>query len=182
MDITVENRALVVVAGLPGSGKSTLLRRTWADVPIAVIDTDHIRSWLARVLPPNIPYAVCRPFVHLVNTTRVLLALLFSSRVVVLHDPATGAATRTVFALLGALTRRPRHLVWIDCTAEEALAGQIARGRVLLSWSFARHMRKSPAVRAQLIAGRTPPGWHSARLVSRETASAGLKLHVGLAV
>lgn len=178
MDITVESRALVVVAGLPGSGKSTLLRRAKADVPIRVLDTDHVRSALARLLPSSVPYGWYRPLVHVLHTARVLAVVLFSRRPVLLHDPATGAGTRTVFALLGTVSGRARHFVWIDCTPSEALAGQVARGRVLLKWSFARHMRRAPVVRARLLAGRRPPGWSSARLVDRDTASTGLYLKV----
>ncbi|CAM3330023.1 AAA family ATPase [Kibdelosporangium persicum] len=178
MDITVESRALVVVAGLPGSGKSTLLRRTQANVPICVLDTDHMRSLLARLLPRSVPYGWYRPLVHLLHTARVLVTVLCSPRPVLLHDPATGAGTRTAFAVIGAITRRHRHFIWIDCTPAEALAGQVARGRVLLKWSFARHMRRSPEVRSRLLAGLRPQGWHTAQLVDRHAASTGLHLKV----
>jgi AAA domain len=178
MDITVESRALIVVAGLPGSGKSTLLRQTQANVPIAVLDTDHLRSWFTRTLPANTPYALCRPFVHILHTLRILVMVVCSARPIVLHDPATGAGTRIAFALIGAITGRSRHLIWIDCTPAEALAGQVQRGRVLLKWAFASHVRRTPALRNRLLAGRTPQGWHTARLVDRPTASAGLRLQV----
>jgi hypothetical protein len=179
MDITVESRSLVVVAGLPGSGKSTLLRRTRANVPIAVIDTDHVRSWFVRVLPVRVPYGICRPFVHILHTVRVLITVVCSGRPVLLHDPATGAGTRFVFAAIGALTGRPRHLIFIDCSPDEALAGQVARGRVLLKWSFAKHVHRTPALRSSLLAGQTPQGWHTARLVNRDTVRSGLNLLVG---
>jgi hypothetical protein len=178
MDITVESRALVVVAGLPGAGKSTLLRRTRANVPIAVIDTDHLRSWFTRMLPKNTPYAVCRPVVHILHTCRVLIMVACSARPIVLHDPATGAGTRMIFALIGALTGRRRHLIWIDCTPAEALAGQQQRGRVLLKWAFAGHVRRSPTLRRHLRAGRPLRGWHTATMVDRRTVSAGLHVRV----
>ncbi|ONI81167.1 Zeta toxin [Actinosynnema sp. ALI-1.44] len=178
MDITVESRALVVVAGLPGSGKSTLLRRAQANVPIRVLDTDHVRSALARLMPRSVPYGWYRPLVHVVHAARVLAVVLFAQQPVLVHDPATGAGSRAVFALIGALSRRERHFIWIDCTPAEALAGQVARGRVLLKWSFARHMRRSPAVRSRLSAGWRPPGWHSARLIDREETNSGLYLKV----
>src|SRR5688572_5533087 len=123
MDITVESRALVVVAGLPGSGKSTLLRHTQANVPITVLDTDHVRSLMARLLPRSVPYGWYRPLVHLLHTARMLGIVLFSSRPVLLHDPATGAGSRLAFAVIGALSRRDRHFIWVDCTPAEALAG-----------------------------------------------------------
>ncbi|ALG07106.1 AAA family ATPase [Kibdelosporangium phytohabitans] len=179
MDITVESRALVVVAGLPGSGKSTLLRRTQANVPIRVLDTDHVRSLMARLFPRSVPYGWYRPLVHVLHAARVLAVVLFSRRPVLVHDPATGAGSRTLFALIGALSGRDRHFLWIDCTPAEALAGQVARGRVLLKWSFARHMRRSPIVRARLLAGIRPLGWNTAQLVDRATANSGLYLKVG---
>lgn len=166
------------MAGLPGSGKSTLLRHTQANVPISVLDTDHVRALLARLLPRSVPYGWYRPLVHLLHTARVLMIVLCSSRPVLLHDPATGAGTRAAFALIGVLSRRHRHFIWIDCTPAEALAGQLARGRVLLKWSFARHMRRSPAMRSRLLAGQRPQGWHTAQLVDRHTASTGLQLKV----
>ncbi|MCE7006473.1 ATP-binding protein [Kibdelosporangium philippinense] len=178
MDITVESRALVVVAGLPGSGKSTLLRHAKANVPISVLDTDQVRALLGRLLPSSLPYGWYRPFVHILHTARLLATVLFSSRPVLVHDPATGAGARTAFALMGALSRRHKHFIWIDCTPAEALAGQVARGRVLLKWSFARHMRRSPQVRSRLLAGRRPQGWHTAQVVDRTTASTGLQLKV----
>ncbi|MBP2320236.1 hypothetical protein JOF56_000621 [Kibdelosporangium banguiense] len=178
MDITVESRALVLVAGLPGSGKSTLLRRTRANVPISVIDTDHLRNWLRRVLPSSVPYGWYRPLVHLLNTARIVGTVICSSRPVLVHDPATGAAARTAFAVIGAISGRRRHLIWIDCSPAEALAGQVARGRVLLKWSFARHARRSPVMRSRLLAGRTPQGWHTARIVGRDVASTGLCVRV----
>ncbi|RSM89569.1 Zeta toxin [Kibdelosporangium aridum] len=178
MDFTVESRALVVVAGLPGSGKSTLLRRTQANVPISVLDTDHVRALLARLLPRSVPYGWYRPLVHVLHTARLLAIVLFASGPVLVHDPATGAGARTAFALMGVVSRRRRHFIWIDCSPAEALAGQVARGRVLLKWSFARHMRRSPQVRSRLLAGRCPQGWHTAQLVDRTTASTGLQLKV----
>ncbi|MEV4312818.1 AAA family ATPase [Actinocrispum sp. NPDC049592] len=177
MDITVESRALVVVAGLPGAGKSTLLRRTRANVPIAVIDTDQLRTWFRRVLPARTPYAVCRPVVHILHTLRVLIMVVCSERPIVLHDPATRTSTRVLFAVVGALTGRRRHLIWVDCTPAEALAGQEQRGRVLLKWAFAGHVRRSPELRRQLTNGRLR-GWHSAQVVDRSAASKGLRLQV----
>jgi hypothetical protein len=182
MDISVERRALLVVAGLPGSGKSTLLRRTHASTPIAVLDTDHVRAWLARIFSTRVPYSYYRPLVHLLHSLRVLGVLVFSARPVVVHDPATGAGTRALFAIAGSITGRPCHLLWVDCTPAEALAGQIARGRVLLKWSFARHLRRAPAVCTRLRAGHTPQGWRSATVVDRLTVTDGLYLTVTEAV
>ncbi|WP_020671606.1 AAA family ATPase [Amycolatopsis nigrescens] len=179
LQLTVEPRALLVIAGLPGAGKSTLLRNTRASAPIDVLDTDQVRARLRARLPANTPYGWYRPLVHLLHAVRVLRALVRAPGPVVLHDPATGAGTRAVLVLLGALTGRPRHLLWIDCSPTEALIGQRSRGRVLLGWSFSRHARRAPRFRARLAAGRPPRGWLEASMADRAEARDGLHLRVG---
>src|SRR5690606_32068255 len=96
-----------------------------------------------HVLPRGHPYSYYRPLVHVLHTLRLVATAMRAPGPVVVHDPATGALTRTAFVVLGVLTGRSRHLLWIDCTAHEALAGQHHRGRVLPRWSFARHVRNA---------------------------------------
>ncbi|WP_158888781.1 AAA family ATPase [Amycolatopsis anabasis] len=179
--LLIERRELLVVAGLPGAGKSTLLRNTRASAPVEILDTDQMRAWLAARFPPGTPYGRYRPLVHVLHELRVLRALLRAPGPVVVHDPATGAAARAVLAALGALTGRPRRLLWIDCSAEEALHGQRSRGRVLLGWSFSRHARRAPRVRERLLAGRSPRGWRTASVTCRAQTRGGLYLQVASA-
>lgn len=177
LEMTIGPRALLVIAGLPGSGKSTLLRSTQASRPVEVLDSDQMRDRLAAALPPGTPYRRYRPAVHVLHRLRVVLAAARVAGPVVVHDPATGAATRAWLMLTGLVTGRRRHLLWVDCTPEEALAGQRARGRVLRRTSFGRHLRRLPRVRTLLFEGR-PRGWQETTVIDRETAGRGLHLVV----
>ncbi|WP_106178183.1 AAA family ATPase [Prauserella shujinwangii] len=176
--VAVEQRSLLVVAGLPGAGKSTLLRDVVATSPVAVLDTDQIRARLRTMFPASTPYAWYRPLVHLLQNLRLVLTALVAPGPVVVHDPATGGIRRAAFVVLGMVTGRTRHLLWIDCTVGEALAGQRVRGRVLTSRSFSRHAHNAPRMRARLLAGRMPRGWHTAGLRPRPDARRGLRVEV----
>ncbi len=178
LGIGLRPRALLVVAGLPGAGKSTLLRETGGNGTVTVLDTDQIRARLRRLLPAGTPYSWYRPLVHLLHLARLVAAAIRAKGPVVVHDPATGPFARAAFVALGLLTGRTRHLLWLDCTVAEALEGQRARGRVLLSWSFSRHVRHLPRVRALLGAG-PPRGWCDLMVIDRPTARRGLHLTVG---
>ncbi|WP_199433581.1 AAA family ATPase [Qaidamihabitans albus] len=178
LQVRIEHRALLVVAGLPGAGKSTLLRNVVATAPITVLDTDQIRARLRALFPPGMPYAWYRPLVHLLQTLRLVLTAVRATGPLVVHDPATGGATRAAFVALGMLTGRTRHLLWIDCTVAEALAGQHQRGRVLLGWSFSRHARNAPRIRDRLLTGKAPRGWAAATATGRADARHGLRIVV----
>jgi predicted kinase len=175
--IDVGRRTLLVVAGMPGAGKSTLLRGLCASDPVEVLDTDQVRARLA-VRFPHTPYGRYRPLVHVLHDVRVLGALIRAPGPVVVHDPATGALTRAVLVVLAALTGRAGHLLWVDCTEQEAVDGQHSRGRILLRWSFRRHARRASRIRARLLAGRSPRGWRSASVTDRSSARRGLYLSV----
>lgn len=164
--VAIERRALVVVAGLPGSGKSTLLRAVCSSALVTVVDSDHDRAWLAARLPKNTPYARYRPLVHTLHRLRIAVLATIAPGPIAVHAPATGLGTRLTLVAIGVLTRRPRHLLWVDCTPEQALAGQIERGRIVRAKSFAKHVRRAPRLRAKLNAG-PPRGWQSARVVER---------------
>ena len=172
--MTIEPRSLVVVAGLPGSGKSTLLRRTEVDGPVAVLDSDQTRERVRALVPEGTAYSRYRPLVHMLHRLRVTARVIREPGPVVVHDPATGAATRTWLMLLGRLSGRSRHFVWVECSPEDAAAGQRARGRVLRGPSFARHVRRLARMRAVLDAG--PRGWQATIVVDRAAAAAGLRL------
>ncbi|MCE7005894.1 Zeta toxin [Kibdelosporangium philippinense] len=161
--MAVQRRSLVVVAGLPGAGKSTLLRDVGPSV--TVVDSDQIREWLASRLPSGTPYSRYRPLVHIVHRIRIALAAIFAPGPVAVHDPATGVGTRLTLVIIGTLTWRVLHFIWVETTPEEALAGQRARGRVLRKASFARHVGRS----RRLDLSRPPRGWRSITVVGRRT-------------
>ncbi|MFC0110028.1 ATP-binding protein [Kibdelosporangium aridum] len=159
----VQRRSLVVVAGLPGAGKSTLLKDVGPGV--TVVDSDQIRNWLAAMLPSGTPYSRYRPLVHIVHRIRIALAAIFAPGPVAVHDPATGVGTRLTLVIIGVLTLRVLHYIWVDTTPEEALAGQRARGRVLRKNSFARHVSRA----RHLDLTRPPRGWRTITVVGRRT-------------
>ncbi|WP_246271886.1 AAA family ATPase [Amycolatopsis acididurans] len=170
----IEPKSLVVIAGLPGSGKSTLLRSTESDAPLAVLDSDQMRDRLRELVPPGTPYSRYRPVVHVLHRLRVTASVLREPGPVVVHDPATGAATRTWLMLLGRLAGRSRHFVWVEASPEEAAEGQRVRGRVLREGSFARHLRRLPRMHAALREG--PRGWDQTTVLDRSLARQGLHL------
>ncbi|WP_431873840.1 AAA family ATPase [Amycolatopsis sacchari] len=172
MRMTIERRSLVVVAGLPGSGKSTLLRRTAAHAPVTVLDSDQARDRIAALVRPGTPYRRYRPLVHVLHRLRVTVSAFSRAGPLVVHDPATGAGTRTWLLLVGLLSLRSRHFVWVECSPDDALAGQRARGRVLRPASFQRHVDRLPRVHAALRNG--PRGWTHTHVIDR--AVAGLRL------
>ncbi|WP_236632833.1 ATP-binding protein [Saccharopolyspora rectivirgula] len=168
-------RSLTVVAGLPGAGKSTVLTKLDCDGPVVLLDSEQVRDVLRRWLPA-LPYAWYRPLVHLVHRSRIAGHCLFSSRPVVAHEPATRASTRVLlllFALLGA--RRP-VLVWLQAEAGQARAGQRARGRVIRSASFHRHVRRTDRVQRRLREGRRLRGWRQIHVFTRREVATGLRL------
>ncbi|HWD05254.1 MAG TPA: AAA family ATPase [Amycolatopsis sp.] len=166
--IELGGRDLVVVAGLPGAGKTTMLRR--APGGVRVLDSDQVRCRLGAVLPGVVPYRVYRPVVHVCHRVRIVVCALLRRGPLVVHEPATRASTRRWLAVVAASTRRPARLVWLDATAEQALAGQRRRARVVRSRSFARHVARARVVRDDLTAGRVPPGFASVKVLTRSAA------------
>jgi predicted kinase len=166
--IELDPRDLLVVAGLPGAGKTTLLRHAAGGLP--VLDSDQVRARLAEVFPAAVPYRWYRPLVHAGHRLRVVGRAVAGDGPLVVHEPSTRASTRALLALVGALAGRPVRLLFLDVTAEQALAGQRSRGRVIRPRSFERHVRRAAKWREELLAGRVPPGWHSVRVIDRAGA------------
>ena len=162
------HRDMLVVAGLPGAGKSTMLGH--AAGRLTVLDSDQVRGKLRAVLPDATPYRCYRPIVHAWHRIRVARRAAFGRGPVVVHEPSTRATTRAWLAALGAVTRRPVRMLWLDVTAEQAIAGQRSRGRVLPARSFERHVRRAARMREALLADQVPAGWHSAHVLTRSAA------------
>lgn len=166
--IELGRRDLLVVAGMPGAGKTTMLRRAAGALP--VLDSDQVRVRLADLLPDAVPYRWYRPLVHLCHRTRIVARAAVRRGPLVVHEPATRASTRRWLAAVAAVTGRPARLLWLDVTAEEALAGQHSRGRLVRARSFARHAARAERMRAALAAGSRPPGWQSVQVLGRPAA------------
>ncbi|WP_228122389.1 AAA family ATPase [Saccharothrix syringae] len=167
--VAVGPRSLVVLAGLPGAGKTTLLAT--ADTggePAVVLDSDQVRGRLGEVFPDAVPYRLYRPLVHLVHRTRILWYAVTATRSLLLvHEPSTRSTTRAYLVVVALLTDRPRHFAWLDASPEEALEGQVRRGRLVRSRSFTRHVRRAARLRARFAAGRPPRGWQGLTVLTR---------------
>lgn len=158
-------RGLVVLAGLPGAGKSTLLREARRVDPVRVLDSADVQARWAAALPGWVAYRWYRPLVHLAHRLAILHASLGAAPVLA-HEPATRASTRVLLVLIGLLTGRSRHFVWLSCPPADALAGQQNRGRVLHVRSFTRHVRRASRVERSL-ARHGLHGWHSVERLRR---------------
>ncbi|MDQ0751445.1 putative kinase [Streptomyces africanus] len=159
-------RDLVVVTGLPGSGKSTLMRRT---VPGRRIDSQDTRDrWDSR-MPRFLPYGVYRPLVRLAHYAGLRRALRTGEGVVV-HDCGTQAWVRRWLAREARRRGGTLHLLMLDVTPEEALAGQRDRGRGVSRYAFLRHRAAANRLLRSAERGELPAGCGSAILVDRDAA------------
>ncbi|MFJ7202521.1 AAA family ATPase [Streptomyces sp. NPDC098789] len=166
---------IVVVSGLPGGGKSTLIKRAVAG---GGIDSQDARERWEHRMPRALPYAVYRPLVRAAHYWG-LWRVLRSGDSAVVHDCGTQTWVRALLA--GAARRRGRalHLVLLDATAEEALAGQAARGRGVSRYAFARHRGAVTRLLREAEAGRLPAGCASAVLLDRAAAARVTRIGFG---
>jgi hypothetical protein len=164
--LELPGRVLLLVAGLPGAGKSTLLRGAPARPGLRILDSDAQRARLVRVFP-GVGYPRLRPWVHLLHRLAVVGAACGTAPTVVVHLPATGAGLRRAVRALAALTGRDPHLLWIDAAPADAVAGQAARGRMIESRSFARHVTRAAGMADRIRGGSLDEGWASATAVER---------------
>jgi GTPase SAR1 family protein len=146
----------VLVAGLPGAGKSTLLERLYRlsgeeTRPVAieggwVIDSRQARNRWTRLLRP-VPYRARVPLVNLTHVVWIARAVLRGDGVVA-HTRGTWPHILHLFAWMARSHGGRVHLVLIDVDPGTALKGQVERGRVVTSVTFARHCRRwGPLVR-----------------------------------
>jgi predicted kinase len=158
---------LVVVTGLPGSGKSTLMRRT---VKAVRIDSQDTRDRWDRRMPGFLPYGLYRPLVRLAHYAGLRRALRTGEGIVV-HDCGTQAWVRAWLAREARRRGGTLHLLFLDVTPEQALAGQRERGRGVSRYAFRRHRRVAARLLARVERGALPPGCVSAVLLDRDAAN-----------
>ncbi|MEU5695518.1 AAA family ATPase [Actinosynnema sp. NPDC020468] len=166
--VAVAPRSLVVLAGLPGAGKTTLLAGVDTGGAAAVVlDSDQVRNRLRDLLPTRLPYRLYRPLVHFLHRSRILWFALFGRGLLLVHEPSTRATTRAGLVVVGWVSGRPRHFLWLDVDPDVALDGQVSRGRLIRSRSFARHVERAARLRAAFADRRPPRGWHRLTVLTR---------------
>ncbi|MCB5181478.1 AAA family ATPase [Streptomyces antimicrobicus] len=159
---------LVVVSGLPGGGKSTLIERT---APAgAGIDSQVVRERWERRMPGWLPYAVYRPAVRVAHYWGLWRAVASGASLVV-HDCGTQAWVRAALARAARRRGRALHLLLLDASPREALAGQAARGRGVSAYAFARHRATASRLIRSAESGHLPPGCTTATLLDRPAAN-----------
>ena len=176
----------MLVAGLPGAGKSTLLERLYGlrgdetgPVPIdggRVVDSRMARNRWSALLAP-VP---ARARVPLVNATHVwwIAREVLRGQGVVAHTRGTWPHILHLFSWLARARGGRMHLVLIDVTPGAALAGQIARGRVVTAVAFARHCRRWRPLVRRAREGAVPPA-ATVRLLTRAQADALTAIRIG---
>ncbi|MEU8436346.1 AAA family ATPase [Streptomyces sp. NPDC029216] len=158
---------IVVVSGLPGGGKSTLIKRA---APGGGIDSQDVRERWERRMPTALPYAVYRPLVR-ASHYWTLWRELRSGASLVVHDCGTQTWVRALLSATARRRGRRLHLLLLDATPEEALAGQTARGRGVSAYAFARHRAAVTRLLTAAESGHSPRGCASTTLLDRRSAA-----------
>lgn len=168
---------LVLVGGMPGAGKSTAIAAAGLDlVGVRALDPDGLRHWFARRLPST-PYRFYRPLCHALHAVVVLSLILLGPRRagrLLVHEPSTRPARLQALSWLAGRRGWRPALVYVDAAPEAALAGQVARGRVVDPSSFAAHVRRWEQLRREAATGRCC-GW-STVLTDRAGAADALRI------
>ncbi|MBH0777131.1 AAA family ATPase [Nocardia bovistercoris] len=144
--------AALIFAGIPGAGKSTALHKFFGASPedeapprtpqgALVLDSHHARNrWRHKL--GRLPYPLWRPIVHVAHYAGIREALREASGPVVIHDCATFGWARTMIGRWAEKYHREMHVVLLDVPADDAMAGQRARGRRVNGVSFRLHVRR----------------------------------------
>jgi hypothetical protein len=122
-------------------------------------------------MPRLMPYALYRPLVRLAHYAGLRRALR-SGEGVVVHDCGTQVWVRRWLAREARRRDARLHVLLLDATPEEALAGQRDRGRGVSRYAFRRHRTATTRLLRAITEGGLPAGCGSAILVDRDAANA----------
>ncbi len=108
--------------------------------------------------PPHAPPAALRRLPALVRLAHYagLRRVLRSGRPVVVHDCGTQAWVRRWLAREARRRGAALHLLLLDVPPEEALAGQLERGRGVSRYAFRRHRTACARLLEDVESGRVP--------------------------
>jgi predicted kinase len=140
--VRLEDMTMIVVGGVPGAGKSTAVMRHLGERGVRVLDPDLLRG--------RVPH---RWMVHTLHQVLVWGSVLLGPGLMgtlLIQDTATRRGRREALLRLGRRRGWRVHLVLVDVSRADALAGQVQRGRVVAAKSFERHWQRWTWMRADL--------------------------------
>lgn len=152
---------MIVVGGVPGAGKSTAILRYLGVPGVRVLDPDRVRRTLRG-----------RAAVHAVHQALVWGTVLLGPRRVgtlLIQDTATRPRRREALLRFATLRGWSVHLLLVDVSRADALAGQADRGRRSPTGAFERHWSRWERLRGDISHVGAP-----ARMVSRAEVSAAV--------
>ncbi|NYI71205.1 putative kinase [Naumannella cuiyingiana] len=174
---------LVLLGGVPGAGKSTALRALAARRgDLRILDSEQTRARLAAGLRHGLAYRYYRPLVHLLHHLAVLARVLIGPRArLVVHDPGTRGWTRRLLLRIARWRGWTPSVVFIDVARSDALAGQVARQRMVRAGAFDRHWATWSGLRVGAVAGvLADEPWRAVRVADRRGAVRALLGEFGL--
>jgi len=155
---------VVLIVGIPGAGKTTLIDRAASPSDWTVLDLDRFR----RRLPPTLRRVpVFYPFYVLA----IIVAIARGTHVVV-EARGTYAWLRRLVTACARFRDREAVIVLLDASPEDAIAGEVSRGRVapsgVMRVNTTRWSRLLDAARSGMLATE---GWSQVLVLDRAHAS-----------
>jgi len=155
---------VVLIVGIPGAGKTTLIDRAASPSDWTVLDLDRFRRRLRprlRRIPVFYPFYVLAIIVAIARDTHV-----------VVEARGTYAWLRRLVAACARFRGRQAVIVLLDASPEDAIAGEVARGRVapsgVMRVNTTRWSRLLNAARSGMLATE---GWSQVLVLDRDQAS-----------
>jgi len=155
---------VVLIAGIPGAGKTTLIDRAARPSDWTVLDLDRFRRRLRprlRRIPVFYPFYVLAIIVVIARDTHV-----------VVEARGTYGWLRRLVTACARFRGRDAVIVLLDASSEDAIAGEVSRGRVapssVMRVNTTRWSRLLDAARSGKLATE---GWSQVLVLDRAQAS-----------